>query len=106
MYCYEESFEKGKQVDNGDEDADKQAQVNIMGEANQNASNLDEDHNFFFCSLNFCVNLTAATNKHKWCVAKPSASDVELINNIDYVCRTLKDTISCMQIIGPGGSCF
>ncbi|KAL9329061.1 hypothetical protein ACSQ67_004064 [Phaseolus vulgaris] len=37
-----------------------------------------------------------------WCVAKPSSSDSELQNNIEYACNLLGDC----KMIQPGGSCF
>ncbi|KAK2985755.1 hypothetical protein RJ640_025763 [Escallonia rubra] len=45
--------------------------------------------------------LEQASGQAGWCVAKPSASDQELINNINYVC----DSADC-SIIQPGGPCF
>lgn len=40
-----------------------------------------------------------------WCVAKPSGTKEELTNNIDFVCKTLKQT-NCTQLIENGGLCF
>ncbi|XP_058728446.1 major pollen allergen Ole e 10-like [Vicia villosa] len=37
-----------------------------------------------------------------WCVAKPSASEKELLLNIEYACNNLGDC----KLIQPGGSCF
>ncbi|KAK7319840.1 hypothetical protein RJT34_04568 [Clitoria ternatea] len=61
---------------------------------------------FFFLfpllvSFNFggYVKLANATT---WCVAKPSASDVELTSSIDYACNVLPNC----SMIQPGGSCY
>ncbi|RDX58025.1 Glucan endo-1,3-beta-D-glucosidase, partial [Mucuna pruriens] len=37
-----------------------------------------------------------------WCIAKPSASDDALNNNIEYACKVLGDC----KMIQPGGSCY
>uniref|UniRef100_A0A7N0U0D1 X8 domain-containing protein n=1 Tax=Kalanchoe fedtschenkoi TaxID=63787 RepID=A0A7N0U0D1_KALFE len=39
-----------------------------------------------------------------WCVARPSATDVELTNNINYACQTLAGS-NCTLLIEEGGSC-
>ncbi|KAI3827076.1 hypothetical protein L1987_01139 [Smallanthus sonchifolius] len=42
-----------------------------------------------------------APGQGAWCVAKPSASDEELQNNINYACTY----VDC-KMIRPGGSCY
>ncbi|KAK7319292.1 hypothetical protein RJT34_04011 [Clitoria ternatea] len=44
----------------------------------------------------------AVEAKKTWCVARPSASDAELNNNIEYACNILNDC----KLIEPGGLCF
>uniref|UniRef100_A0A7N0VA27 X8 domain-containing protein n=1 Tax=Kalanchoe fedtschenkoi TaxID=63787 RepID=A0A7N0VA27_KALFE len=55
-------------------------------------------------SMTLSANLSA-TKGGTWCVAKPSASDEELVNNIKYVCETLTHT-KCSDVIGEGGCCY
>ncbi|KAK7399774.1 hypothetical protein VNO78_10964 [Psophocarpus tetragonolobus] len=60
----------------------------------------------FLLFLYFCFNLGNEIQEldqiNSWCIAKPSASDVALINNIEYACNALGDC----SIIQPGGPCF
>uniref|UniRef100_A0A7N1A9B8 X8 domain-containing protein n=1 Tax=Kalanchoe fedtschenkoi TaxID=63787 RepID=A0A7N1A9B8_KALFE len=46
-----------------------------------------------------------AANGQTWCIARSSASEADLLNNINYVCGNLKHT-SCGDVIGEGGFCF
>ncbi|KAG5231624.1 major pollen allergen Ole [Salix suchowensis] len=39
----------------------------------------------------------------RWCIAKPSAYNFELLRNLDYSCG--QNGVECRQI-QPGGSCF
>ncbi|KAL9668412.1 hypothetical protein QQ045_002793 [Rhodiola kirilowii] len=55
-------------------------------------------------SMTLCVNIGVAKG-NTFCVAKPSTSDVELLNNIKYVCETLKHN-NCKNFIDKGGCCF
>ncbi|KAK6917216.1 X8 domain [Dillenia turbinata] len=43
----------------------------------------------------------AEAPENKWCVAKPSSSNAELQNNIDYACQH----VNC-NIIEPGQRCY
>ncbi|KAL8214625.1 hypothetical protein R6Q57_004074 [Mikania cordata] len=59
---------------------------------------------FFFFIISGGILKTAkgqAPGQGAWCVAKPSISDEELQNNIDYACTY----VDC-RIIRPGGSCY
>ncbi|KAD3337828.1 hypothetical protein E3N88_33349 [Mikania micrantha] len=59
---------------------------------------------FFFFIISGGILKTAkgqAPGQGAWCVAKPSTSDEELQNNIDYACTY----VDC-RIIRPGGSCY
>ncbi|KAL4561681.1 hypothetical protein LXL04_033852 [Taraxacum kok-saghyz] len=42
-----------------------------------------------------------APGQPTWCVAKPSASDIELYNNMHYSC----DYVNC-DVINPQGACY
>ncbi|KAK2437631.1 hypothetical protein P8452_33526 [Trifolium repens] len=57
---------------------------------------------FFFLYLNAGGHLKFANGTATWCVAKFSASEVELNENIEYACNMLGDC----KIIQAGGSCF
>jgi hypothetical protein len=51
----------------------------------------------------FILNLQADDVQSRWCIAKPSAYNFELLRNIDYSCG--QNGVDCGQI-QPGGGCF
>ncbi|TKY59626.1 Glucan endo-1,3-beta-glucosidase [Spatholobus suberectus] len=68
----------------------------------------EEAIRYSLCYLGFIATSDAVEKQEakaknsSWCIAKTSASDVALNDNIEYACNVLGDC----KMIQPGGSCF